>query len=84
MSQINPAAVPNFIATRRLAFIVGLLFVGAFVGCAQQHAAKAPASAMPVKTQVAQLVGIPDSSEYLATLKSRRSAAINPQVEGWI
>ncbi|HKV28363.1 MAG TPA: efflux RND transporter periplasmic adaptor subunit [Candidatus Acidoferrales bacterium] len=39
---------------------------------------------MPVKTQVAQLVDIPDSSEYLATLKSRRSAAINPQVEGWI
>ncbi|MGB6820527.1 MAG: efflux RND transporter periplasmic adaptor subunit [Candidatus Acidiferrales bacterium] len=39
---------------------------------------------MPVKTQIAQLVDIPDSSEYLATLKSRRSAAINPQVEGWI
>ncbi|MGH9709925.1 MAG: efflux RND transporter periplasmic adaptor subunit [Candidatus Acidiferrales bacterium] len=85
MSQINPAAVPNFIATRRLAFVAALLFVGAFAGCAQQQAAKAPGpSAMPVKTQVAQLVGIPDSSEYLATLKSRRSAAINPQVEGWI
>ncbi|HEV2697930.1 MAG TPA: efflux RND transporter periplasmic adaptor subunit, partial [Terriglobales bacterium] len=39
---------------------------------------------MPVKSQVAKLVDIPDSSEYLATLKSRRSAAINPQVEGWV
>ena len=41
-----------------------------------------PAAA--VKTVVLQQVSIPDYSEYLSTLKSRRSAAINPQVEGWI
>jgi RND family efflux transporter MFP subunit len=45
------------------------------------HAAPPP---LPVKTQVLQLVPIPDASEYLATLKSRRSAAINPQVAGQI
>jgi RND family efflux transporter MFP subunit len=37
-----------------------------------------------VKTIVAQNATIPDESEYLATLKSRHSATINPQVEGSI
>ncbi|HEV2420115.1 MAG TPA: efflux RND transporter periplasmic adaptor subunit [Candidatus Acidoferrales bacterium] len=37
-----------------------------------------------MKTVILQEVSIPDYSEYLSTLKSRRSAAINPQVEGWI
>src|SRR5438477_4772552 len=39
---------------------------------------------MPVKIQVAQSVAVDDSSEYVATLKSRGSAAIMPQVEGHI
>src|SRR6202030_640554 len=40
--------------------------------------------AMPVQVQVVQAQKISDSSEYLAILKSRHSAAINPQVEGQI
>lgn len=40
--------------------------------------------AMPVKIQVAKSVAVDDSSEYVATLKSRGSAAIMPQVEGHI
>ena len=85
MSQANSTATSKFFALRSVALLAAFLCAGAVVGCAQQHAAKAPAfSAMPVKTQIARLVDIPDSSEYLATLKSRRSAAINPQVEGWI
>ena len=52
-------------------------------GCASKPLAHAAAfSALPVKIQILQLVPIPDASEYLATLKSRRSAAINPQVAG--
>ena len=39
---------------------------------------------MPVKIQVAKSVPVDDSSEYVATLKSRGSAAIMPQVEGHI
>ena len=39
---------------------------------------------MPVKIQVAKAVPVDDSSEYVATLKSRGSAAIMPQVEGHI
>jgi RND family efflux transporter MFP subunit len=40
--------------------------------------------AMPVQVQVVQAQKIADSSEYLAILKSRHSAVINPQVEGQI
>src|SRR5262249_62403032 len=39
---------------------------------------------MPVRTEVAKAVAVDDSSEYVATLKSRGSAAIMPQVEGHI
>ncbi len=45
--------------------------------------AQAP-MAIPVKVQIAQNVPVSDSSEYVATLKSRDSAVIMPQVEGWV
>jgi len=38
----------------------------------------------PVKTQIARQIPVPVTSQYLVSLKSRESAAINPQVEGWI
>ena len=53
-------------------------------GCGKPAAAPPHFSATPVKTEVLEEVSVPDSSVYLSTLKSRRSAAINPQVEGWI
>jgi RND family efflux transporter MFP subunit len=40
--------------------------------------------AIPVKILVAQAVSISDTTEYVATLKSRDSAVIMPQVEGQI
>jgi RND family efflux transporter MFP subunit len=40
--------------------------------------------ATPVEIRVAKSVAVDDSSEYVATLKSRGSAAIMPQVEGHI
>ncbi len=39
---------------------------------------------MLVRTVVVEPVAIPDASEYLATLKSRHSTALNPQVEGQV
>jgi RND family efflux transporter MFP subunit len=39
---------------------------------------------MPVKVQAVQSQPIGDSSEYVATIKSRNSATINSDVEGWI
>jgi len=64
------------------------LSAGVFVcGCqksAADNAPRASAPAMPVQVQIAPAVKIPDTSEYLSILKSRHSAAINPQVEGQI
>jgi len=39
---------------------------------------------IPVKVQVAKAVPVKDTTEYVATLKSRDTAAIMPQVEGYI
>src|SRR5260370_39858629 len=56
-------------------------------GCQKSAADNAPGSgapAVPVQVQIAPAVKIPDTTEYLSILKSRHSAAINPQVEGQI
>jgi len=39
---------------------------------------------MPVQVRIATSAKIPETTEYLSILKSRHSAAINPQVEGQI
>ena len=39
---------------------------------------------MPVQTAVIALAAVPQSSEYVATIKSRRSATLQPQVDGRI
>jgi RND family efflux transporter MFP subunit len=41
-------------------------------------------AAMPVQVQVVESRPIAETTEYLALLKSRHSATINPQVEGYI
>jgi RND family efflux transporter MFP subunit len=57
----------------------------ALTGCQQKHAA-APAGGgmqgMPVQTVAVTLQPVPQSSEYVATIKSRRSATLQPQVSG--
>lgn len=56
-------------------------------GCGKEQAANQQApggGAVGVKIQVARSVKVEDSSEYVATLKSRDSAVIMPQVEGQI
>jgi RND family efflux transporter MFP subunit len=79
--------VPRFLrkAARR-GFVAGLaLSVCILTSCEPKTASHGPmAFATPVKTQIMQLTDVPITSEYLATLKSRRSASIDPQVEGWI
>jgi RND family efflux transporter MFP subunit len=73
---------------RRCAPHLLLLAAFAAAGCNQKTAADAPAGgappAMPVQVQIAQAIRIPETTEYLSILKSRHSAAINPQVEGQI
>jgi RND family efflux transporter MFP subunit len=54
-------------------------------GCgAKNPSATQAAGAVGVKTTVAQNVTVPETTEYLATLKSRHSTTINPQVDGLI
>jgi RND family efflux transporter MFP subunit len=56
-----------------------------FSGChSSTRSAQAGPPAMPVQTQIAETQTIADSTNYLAIVKSRHSAAINPQVEGQI
>jgi RND family efflux transporter MFP subunit len=68
--------------------IVGIGFsvlVGlAATGCQDKPAAPAAGGmqAMPVQTAVVTLAPVPQSSEYVATIKSRRSATLLPQVSG--
>src|SRR5260370_20808180 len=74
----------------RLRYAQHLLLLAAFAaaGCNQKTAADAPAGsaspAMPVQVQIAKAAKILETTEYLSILKSRHSAAINPQVEGQI
>ncbi len=52
-------------------------------GCQQKSAAPAAGmQAMPVKTVAVTFAPVPQSSEYVATIKSRRSATLQPQVNG--
>ncbi|MGA7287509.1 MAG: efflux RND transporter periplasmic adaptor subunit [Terriglobales bacterium] len=62
-----------------------LALVLSTAGCGNSKEAKAEApQAMPVKVQTAKAEKIDDTSEYVATLKSRDSAVVMPQVEGII
>lgn len=65
--------------------IACLVFLGlAATACQKKPAAPAAAGmqAMPVQTVAVTLAPVPQSSEYVATIKSRRSATLQPQVDG--
>jgi RND family efflux transporter MFP subunit len=72
---------------RCTALVFIALGMGLFAGGCQKSAAgdaHAAAAAVPVQVEIAPAVKIADTTEYLSILKSRHSAAINPQVEGYI
>lgn len=62
-----------------------LLLGSAFLltlGCSKQEAKQAAPKALPVNTKTVDLSQVPQTDEYVATIKSRRSATIQPQVDG--
>ncbi|UWZ85100.1 efflux RND transporter periplasmic adaptor subunit [Occallatibacter riparius] len=70
---------------RRLAGIGCVVVALAAVGCKQKAAPVAAQSgmqAMPVQTVAVTMQPVPQSSEYVGTIKSRRSATLQPQVDG--
>src|SRR5271167_4206177 len=95
MNQVlfsTPSHQPIPMKTRGLrryaasALMAGLLAVWA-AGCSKNAgnaSAGGPPPAFPVQVQVTPSVKIPEATEYLSILKSRRSANINPDVEGQV
>ena len=74
------------VKVRRLPVIVFPVLLGAIMltnsGCTSTEA-KAPApQPLQVKTETVNLTPVPRVDEYVATVKSRRSASIQPQVDG--
>src|SRR5450432_475188 len=75
----------NYAATSVL--IAGLAASVFTLACSSKSAQAPPAGAgggMPVKVQEAKDVPVSDATEYIATVKSRDSAVIMPQVEGQV
>jgi RND family efflux transporter MFP subunit len=72
-------------ALKRNLGLICLLVAGLVAGCEKKAAAPAAGAGMqglPVQTVAVALSPVPDSSEYVATIKSRRSATLQPQVDG--
>src|SRR5262245_34336649 len=84
--------VPGILGSKKNALrasgLLTALVMGVFPAGCQKSAADNPpgarAPAMSVQVQIASSMKIPETTEYLSILKSRHSAAINPQVEGQI
>jgi RND family efflux transporter MFP subunit len=73
------------IALKRIFGIGCFVLLGlAATGCDKKPQVQAAAGmqAMPVQTVAVTLAPVPQSSEYVATIKSRRSATLLPQVSG--
>ena len=82
-----PRFGPAFCVPRRwipLATVV--VAVLTLASCNKKELAQAPSGpqAMPVQVKTATLQNVDDTTEYVATLKSRDSAVVMPQVEGII
>jgi len=85
--QLNRAQNPlRCVTGTRLLTLTALLCAGTLIaGCEQKQAAgNEEQPRVAVKTAVIAPVTIPESSEYLATLKSRHSTLLNPEVEGQV
>lgn len=64
-----------------LASLIGLSLLTACGKAAAPQAGGMP-QAMPVQVQTVAAAPVPQFDQYIATIKSRRSATINPQVDG--
>jgi RND family efflux transporter MFP subunit len=72
---------------RRLGLAAILALAALGVACSEGSVRGAQVqgpSGIPVKVETAKLVSVEDTTEYVATLKSRDTAVIMPQVEGVI
>lgn len=64
---------------------LSLLVSASLTACKKAASAAPPqAQALPVKTMTVATAPVPRSDTYVSTIKSRRSATINPQVDGYL
>jgi RND family efflux transporter MFP subunit len=74
---------PSRLTRTRLAAVLALAaLTAACSGDSVRGAAPPGPAGIPVRVQTAKLIPVNDTTEYVATLKSRDSAVIMPQVEG--
>ena len=76
--------MPQILTPRRAFALAACVIAVLATGCKSEPPAAAAASfqAMPVKVEPVTLAPVPTSDTYVATIKSRRSATIQPQVDG--
>src|SRR2546430_9761867 len=79
MCRISPSGFSAVL----LATALGLISLATACGDSSAKPAQGPAD-VPVKLQMAHSTTFNDTTDYVATLKSRDSAVIMPQVEGLV
>src|SRR3954470_20169371 len=70
------------IARRVLPVAAFAVFSLLLAGCSHQAPAAPPQQAMPVKVAQVTLSPVPTADTYVSTIKGRRSATMQPQVDG--
>jgi len=66
----------------RIAGVSLVLTICLLAGCSKPPAPPPPMQATPVQVQPVSLSPVPNSDTYVATIKSRRSSTMQPQVDG--
>jgi len=75
--------VPLILNTRRVSLLFACAAASLVAGCkSAPPAAPPPMQAMPVQVAPVTLSPVPNSDTYVATIKSRRSSTMQPQVDG--
>jgi RND family efflux transporter MFP subunit len=74
--------VPLIVNTRRTLSLFVCAAASLVAGCKTAPPPPPPPQAMPVQVAPVTLSPVPNSDTYVATIKSRRSATMQPQVDG--
>jgi RND family efflux transporter MFP subunit len=83
MESLEDTKMKRFSFVPLVLLALPILFISLVTtGCNSTEAKQQAPQAMPVKTKIIDLAAVPRSDEYVATIKSRRSASIQPQVDG--
>ncbi|HEY6414149.1 MAG TPA: efflux RND transporter periplasmic adaptor subunit [Edaphobacter sp.] len=72
----------QILSTRRVLSVIVCAAASLVIGCKSGPPAAAAAQAMPVQVSSVTLSPVANSDTYVSTIKSRRSATMQPQVEG--